>query len=79
MLGTGACNPSYSGGRDQEDHGLKPAGANSSRDPISKNPSQKRAGAVAHSVGPEFKPQYHQKKKKIMVVLLSFIIITRIK
>jgi hypothetical protein len=24
------CNPSYSGGRDQEDHGLKPAQANSS-------------------------------------------------
>jgi hypothetical protein len=25
-----ACNPSYSGGRDQEDHGSKPAQANSS-------------------------------------------------
>jgi hypothetical protein len=25
------CNPSYSGGRDQEDHELKPAWANSSR------------------------------------------------
>jgi hypothetical protein len=24
-----ACNPSYSGGRDQEDHSLKPAWANS--------------------------------------------------
>jgi hypothetical protein len=36
-----ACNPSYSGGRDQEDHGLKPAWENSLRDPISKNPSQK--------------------------------------
>jgi hypothetical protein len=24
-----SCNPSYSGGRDQEDHGLKPALANS--------------------------------------------------
>jgi hypothetical protein len=31
-----AYNPSYSGGRDQEDHSWKPAGANSSRDPISK-------------------------------------------
>jgi hypothetical protein len=29
-------NPSYSGGRDQEDHDLKPAQANSSQDPISK-------------------------------------------
>jgi hypothetical protein len=32
------CNPSYSGGRDQEDHGLKPAQANSSQDLISKKP-----------------------------------------
>jgi hypothetical protein len=39
-----ACNPRYSGGRDQEDRGLKAAWANSSRDPISKNPSQKKKG-----------------------------------
>jgi hypothetical protein len=31
-----AGNPSYSGGRDQDDCGLKPAWANSARDPISK-------------------------------------------
>jgi hypothetical protein len=31
-----ACNPSYPRGRDQEDHGLKPAQANSSQDPILK-------------------------------------------
>jgi hypothetical protein len=31
-----AYNPSYSGGRDHEDHGLKPDQANSSQDPISK-------------------------------------------
>jgi hypothetical protein len=32
LLGAGghACNPSYSGGRDQEDHGSKPARGNSS-------------------------------------------------
>jgi hypothetical protein len=30
------CNPSYSGGRDQEDHGSKPAGANSSTRPYLK-------------------------------------------
>jgi hypothetical protein len=53
-----AYNPSFSGGRDQEDCGSKPAWANSSQDPISKNPSQKRAGGVAQGVGPEFKPQY---------------------
>jgi hypothetical protein len=38
-----ACNPSYSGGRDQEDCGSKPARANSLGDPISKIPSTKRA------------------------------------
>jgi hypothetical protein len=40
-----ACNPSYSGGSDQEDHGLKPAWANSSVRPYleKKKPSQKRA------------------------------------
>jgi hypothetical protein len=31
-----ACNPSYSGGRGQEDLGSKPAWANSSLDPIMK-------------------------------------------
>jgi hypothetical protein len=37
------CNPSYSGGRDQEDLGLKPAWANSSRDPILKKPITKKS------------------------------------
>jgi hypothetical protein len=37
-----ACNPSYLSGRDQEDHGSKPALANSSRDPISKKPITKK-------------------------------------
>jgi hypothetical protein len=41
------CNPSYSGGRDQEDCGLKPAGT----------------GGVAQGVGPEFKPQCHRNNK----------------
>jgi hypothetical protein len=36
------CNPSYSGGRGQEDHCSKPAQANSSQNPILKNPSQKQ-------------------------------------
>jgi hypothetical protein len=48
-----ACNPSYSGVRDQEDRG--------SWDPILKNPLQKKAGGVAQGVGPELKAQYHQK------------------
>jgi hypothetical protein len=57
-------NPSYLGGRDQEDQGLKPAQANSLWDPSLKIPNTKRAGGVAPGVGPEFKPQYHKKKKK---------------
>jgi hypothetical protein len=34
-----------------------------------KNPSQKRAGGVAQGVGPEFKPQYHKKKKRKYIEL----------
>jgi hypothetical protein len=51
-------NPSYSGGRDQEDRGLKPARANSLGDPVLKISITKRAGRVAQGEGPEFKPQY---------------------
>jgi hypothetical protein len=54
-----AYNPSYSEGRDQEDRGVKPAQANSSRDPILKIP---RAGGVAQGLGPEFKSQYCKNK-----------------
>jgi hypothetical protein len=36
------CNPSYSGGRDQEDPGSKPTGANSSRDPILKKKASQK-------------------------------------
>jgi hypothetical protein len=55
-----ACNPSYSGGRDQEDCGSKPAQANSFRNPISKKilrkkKKKKKAGEVA---------QKKKKKKK---------------
>jgi hypothetical protein len=54
-----ACNPSYSGGRDQEGHNLKPAQANILLDLISKNLHKNRASEVAQSEGHEFKPQYH--------------------
>jgi hypothetical protein len=37
-----ACNPSYSGDRDQEDHCLKPSWTNSLSDPVSKTPITKR-------------------------------------
>jgi hypothetical protein len=53
-----ACNPSYSGGKDQEDLICKPAWANSSWDPISKN-------TITKKDDPEFKPQYHKKKPLI--------------
>jgi hypothetical protein len=53
-----AYNPSYSGGREQEDHGLKSAQANSFEilSGKKKNPSQKRAGGMAQRISPEFKP-----------------------
>jgi hypothetical protein len=59
------CNPSYLGGRNQENHGLKPTGENSSQKSVWKKPITKRAGGVAQGIGPEFKAQYHKKKKTI--------------
>jgi hypothetical protein len=66
MAGAGdhAYNPSYSGAKDQEDRSSKSAWANSFWDPISKNPSHKRADGVAQGIDPKFKPQYQKKKKK---------------
>jgi hypothetical protein len=60
-----ACNPSYSGGRDQEDRHLKPAWqiVHETLSHKKKHFTPKRAGGVAQGVGPEFKPQYHQKKE----------------
>jgi hypothetical protein len=61
-----ACNPSYSGGRDQEDCSLKPAWANSSQDPILKSPVSKNwTGGVAQGEVPEFKQKQKKKKKKV--------------
>jgi hypothetical protein len=57
------CNPSYAGGKDQEDLGSNPAQAIVHETLSQKSPSQKRAGGVAQG-GPEFKPQNHQKKKE---------------
>jgi hypothetical protein len=53
-----AYNPNYSGGRDQEDQVSKPAQTNSSGRPYLQNTHHKKG------VGPEFKPQYHKKKKR---------------
>jgi hypothetical protein len=41
-----ACNPSYPGGRDQEDHGSKPAQANSLGDCILKIPNTRKKKLV---------------------------------
>jgi hypothetical protein len=59
-----SCNPIYSGGKDLEDHGLKPAGQIVHKTLPLKNPSQKKTGGVTQNVDPEFKPQYCKKKKK---------------
>jgi hypothetical protein len=66
-------NPSYSGGRDQEDRSSKTAWANSSRDPILKNPIHHniRSGGVVQGADPEFKPQYCRKKKESENMILS--------
>jgi hypothetical protein len=62
-----ACNPSYSGGRDQEDHGSKPALENSFARPyLEKTHHKNRAGGVTQGESPKFKPpQYLKNKKKI--------------
>jgi hypothetical protein len=60
-----AWNPSYSGGSDQEDCGLKPAQGNSSWDPIQKTLHKNRACGVAQDESPKFKPQ----NCKIIIVL----------
>jgi hypothetical protein len=53
-----ACNPSYSGGKDQEDRGLKSPRQIVLETLSRKNPTQKRASGEAQGEGPEFKPQY---------------------
>jgi hypothetical protein len=61
------CNPSYLGGRDQEDQGLRPARANSSLRPYRGKPfTKKKIGlvGVAQGEGPEFIPHNLKKKKK---------------
>jgi hypothetical protein len=56
-----AYNPSYSGGRDQEDCSSKPAQVNSSQDPISKKTITKKGWWSGSSSSPSTTPK---KKKK---------------
>jgi hypothetical protein len=65
MLVAHAYNSSYSEGRDQEDHGSKPAQANSSRDPISKNTITRKLVKWL-KVGPIFKLQDYRGGKKCL-------------
>jgi hypothetical protein len=63
------CNPSYSGGRDQEDHGSKLAKANSWQDPISKKPITTKGlvewlKALSSSPSTVKKKEKKRKKKK---------------
>jgi hypothetical protein len=68
------CNPNYSGGRNQEDPGSKPAQGNSSQDPILKNIITKKAGRVAQSVGPVFKSQYGKKSVTVTIKIMTIIL-----
>jgi hypothetical protein len=59
-----ACNPSYSGGRDQEDCSSKPAWANSSTKPYLKKPFTEKGCGVAQSESPAFNHPVPKKKKE---------------
>jgi hypothetical protein len=58
------CNPSYTGGRDQEDRSLKLAWTNSLRDPISKKNITKRGSWSGSRCKPWVQTSVPQKKKK---------------
>jgi hypothetical protein len=55
------CNPSYSGGRDQEETSL---GKEFLRPYLEKTHYKRRASRVAQGVGPDFKLQYYRKKER---------------
>jgi hypothetical protein len=59
-----ACNPSYSGGSDQDDHSSKLARANSSQDSILKKPFTEKGWWCGSWFWPFFKTQLFKKKKK---------------
>jgi hypothetical protein len=56
-----ACNPSYSGGRDQEDHRFKVNPGKQFMRPYLK---KSFTGGLYQGVGPEFKPQYCKNRNK---------------
>jgi hypothetical protein len=58
-----ACNPNYSGGRDQEDRSSKPAKTNTSGDPILKKIFHKKGLVEWLKVKAEFKLKYCKEKQ----------------
>jgi hypothetical protein len=59
-----AYNPSYSGGKDQEDHGLKPPQANSSVRSYLEKPFKKKGWRSSSRFRPCVQALIPQKKKK---------------
>jgi hypothetical protein len=59
-----ACDPSHSGGRDQEGCSSKPGWAHSARDLSLKKLITRKADGVAQGVGPEFTPRNATTTKK---------------
>jgi hypothetical protein len=66
------CNPSHSGGRDQEDHGSKPAQANSSMRPYVEKPFTKIELAEWLKVKALSSSPSTKKKKKKSGIILSW-------
>jgi hypothetical protein len=62
------------GGGGQEDHGSKPAQANSSQPCLEKTHHKNRAGGVAQGTAPEFKPQCSFYLQKNFCLIFFFII-----
>jgi hypothetical protein len=60
-INAGCCNPSYSGGREQEDGGLKKAQENTSARHHLKNTHHGKDWRMAQDKGSEFISQYHKK------------------
>jgi hypothetical protein len=56
-----ACNPRYSGGKDQEDLDMKQTQVSLSQ---KKKKSQEWSSGVAQDVNTKFKPQYCEKKER---------------
>jgi hypothetical protein len=66
------CNPSYSGGRDQEDCSSKPSQANSSQDLIKKSLHRQKVGLVewlkVKALSSNPRPQKEKKEKNIHAI-----------